>query len=77
MITVKYDYSTKHFKLKPYNTKQEKSLLLMDTVGDNDISTALEICGINKEVIETLTHNEKLLIQNLFVVHVVHLTKTK
>jgi len=60
MISVQYEYAAKQFSLKPYNTKQEKSLLLMNTIGNNNTASALEICGIKKDVVDSLTANERL-----------------
>jgi len=59
MLSIKFEYSNKSFTLKPYNTKQEKDLLLMDTICTADLSMALCICGVSEEIVNNLTEQEK------------------
>jgi len=59
VLKVKYKYSNKEFIISPYNTSTEKDLLLLSTVGENDINLALDICGIPKEIISNLSTYEK------------------
>lgn len=60
MLSVQYAYSGKRFTINPYNTAQEKDLLLSSTVGDYSIDGALTICGVQESVINSLTDDEKI-----------------
>jgi len=60
MIKVKYEYSGKTFEISPYNTAQEKELLLLSMISEPNIDNALEICGTSKEIIDSLSEFEKV-----------------
>ena len=61
MITIGYTYSGKHFSLAPYNTNQEKQLLLIELMGVEDkLNTALRILGQDDETINSLSEQEKI-----------------
>lgn len=60
MFKIKYEYSGKIFYISPYTTLQEKDLLLMDSFDNKDVDIALEILGIEKDIIVTLSNNEKI-----------------
>jgi hypothetical protein len=60
MLKVNYNYSGKNFTISPYNTSQEKDILLLSTVGESDMSNALSICGIEDNIICELTNDEKV-----------------
>jgi len=60
MITVDYTYANKQFKLAPYTTAQEKDLLLMSSIGSEDLDCALEICNVDLTIIKQLTNAEKI-----------------
>lgn len=60
MLKIKYEYSGKEFELTPYNSNQEKDILLLITLDRPDISVALEICGMNRVVIDSLSDPEKI-----------------
>jgi len=59
VLKVKYKYSNKEFIIQPYSTAIEKDLLLLSTVGENDLNLALSICGIDDYCIDTLSYYEK------------------
>ena len=60
MIKTTYKYSGKVFRISPFNTLQEKDLLLLGTIGDSNLDDALEICNIEEETIKSLTEDEKV-----------------
>jgi hypothetical protein len=61
MLNIKYKYSGKIFNLKPYTTKQEKDILLLDLLGSDDaINSALRIVGASDDVINSLSEKEKI-----------------
>jgi hypothetical protein len=60
MIKVKYEYSGKKFNIAPFNTAQEKELLLLGTISEPNLNNALEICGIENTIIDSLTTEEKI-----------------
>lgn len=61
MLTLKYTYSGKEFVITPYNTNQEKQILLLDLLGSEDqINGALRIIGVQDDVIESLSEKEKI-----------------
>ena len=59
MLKVRYKYADKEFILEPYTTSQEKDLLLLSAVGDDDLELALSICGVKDSVIDDLSTMEK------------------
>lgn len=60
MLEVKYEYSGKSFSLTPYDTKTEKDLLLLPMLSKPSLDDALRVCGVNKDIIDTLTNDEKV-----------------
>lgn len=60
MITVPYEYSGKKFQIAPYNTSQEKELLLMAMISEPTLDGALRVCGIADNIINDLSENEKI-----------------
>lgn len=60
MLKIKYEYSGKHFFLCPFNTSQEKELLLLGTIGESNIDNALSICNVDDNIISSLSENEKI-----------------
>jgi hypothetical protein len=61
MLKVSYEYSGKSFDIAPYNTNQEKQILLLELLGSKDqINTALSIVGVSDDVIQSLTEKEKV-----------------
>jgi len=64
MLKIPYNYSGKEFILTPYNTLQEKDLLLLGMMteesGDNLLVMALQICGMCTSTIDNLTKEEKI-----------------
>lgn len=60
-MKITYEYSGKKFKLNPFNTDQEKQILLLELLGcDNPKEEALSICGVEDSVIESLSEKEKI-----------------
>ena len=59
MLTILYEYSGKSFKLVPFTTEQEKDILLLTSLTDPNIDTALTICNAPEELIKELTVDEK------------------
>ena len=60
-MKISYEYSGKKFILKPFNTDQEKQILLLELLGcDSPKEEALSICGIEDSVIESLSEKEKI-----------------
>ena len=61
MLKVDYGYSGKKFKLSPYNTQQEKDMLLLAMHdAETDLDEVLEICNIKKDIYEDLSEHEKV-----------------
>ncbi len=60
MIKVTYEYSGKKFEISPYNTKQEKEILLLSMISEPTLNGALHICGVASDVINSLSENEKI-----------------
>jgi hypothetical protein len=60
MITVTHNYGDKKFNLEPYNTAQEKELLLLSMISEPSLDNALSICGVNNETIKSLSESEKI-----------------
>lgn len=60
MYRTRFEYSGKSFSIYPYDTNQEKALLLMGGVGTIDLGDALSICGMEDDIIETLSNEEKI-----------------
>jgi len=60
MINLIYEYADKKFSIRPYCTSQEKDLLLLGTIDECNLDSALLICGLSNEVVITLTDEEKL-----------------
>lgn len=61
MLTLSYEYSGKKFTLEPYNTEQEKQILLLEFLGSTDIiNSALKILNVADDVIESLSEKEKI-----------------
>lgn len=59
MLKIPYKYGTRSFLLSPYNTIQEKEILLLVSLDILELDRALAICGISEEVLETLSEYEK------------------
>jgi hypothetical protein len=59
-LRVNVQYSNKKFKLFPYNTNQEKDLLLLVNFENYTLDDALEICGLSENIIQTLSRDEKI-----------------
>lgn len=61
MIKIEYKYSGKEFVISPYNTDQEKQILLLEMLGSEDqIDGALRIINVEDSVIESLSEKEKI-----------------
>lgn len=61
MIKIEYKYSGKKFDLSPYNSDQEKQILLLELLGsENQINAALSVIGVDESVIESLSEKEKI-----------------
>ena len=60
MITVPHNYGEKRFNLEPYNTAKEKELLLLSMISEPSLDNALDICGADKEIINSLSDSEKI-----------------
>ena len=60
MIKVPYEYSDKKFEISPYNTGQEKEILLLGMISTPTLDGALQICGVENSVIESLSEYEKI-----------------
>lgn len=62
-MRIKYRYNDKIIYLKPYNTAQEKELLLIsgyiDSYDEDALDTALDICNIEQNIIDSMTIDEK------------------
>lgn len=59
MFNVLYEYSSRRFNLMPFNTAQEKNLLLLPLLSSYDIDEALRICLVPDDVINVITEDEK------------------
>jgi len=60
MIVLDYKECGKDIKISPYNTQQEKEMLLCLTMYENQsLDDALILCNVENNIIETLTTNEK------------------
>lgn len=59
-LRVNVQYGDKKFKLFPYNTNQEKDLLLLVNFENYTLDDALEICGLSEDIISTLSRDEKV-----------------
>jgi len=60
MLEVQHVYGGRHFKLHPYTTSQEKDLLLLGTIGEENLDVALRICKVHQTTIDDLSFFEKL-----------------
>lgn len=60
MIKIPYEYSGKKFEITPYNTKQEKEILLLSMISTPTLEAALHICGIADNIIASLSEQEKI-----------------
>jgi len=60
MLEVQHVYGGRRFAIRPYNTSQEKDLLLLGTIGEYNLDVALRICKVDQHVIDTLSFYEKL-----------------
>lgn len=59
-MIIKYEYSGKSFNLTPYNTAQEKEIMMLELLGCEDqINEALSILGVDSDIIESLSEKEK------------------
>jgi len=59
MLKIPYEYGTRKFLLAPYNTEQEKNLLLLDTIDTSDLGVALMTAGVESSIVDILTRDEK------------------
>lgn len=59
-LRVNVQYGDKKFKLFPYDTNQEKDLLLLVNFENYTLDDALEICGLSEDIISTLSRDEKV-----------------
>jgi hypothetical protein len=59
-LRVNVQYGDKKFKLFPYDTRQEKDLLLLVNFENYTLDDALEICGLSEDIISTLSRDEKV-----------------
>jgi len=60
MLKAKYEYSGKKFEITPYNTEQEKELLLLEALDSAEFDFALNVLNVPKEIIESLSEDEKI-----------------
>lgn len=60
MITIPYEYSGKRFELSPYNTNTEKEILLLGMISTPTLDGALSICGVDADIIKSLSDYEKV-----------------
>lgn len=60
MLYSKHKYSNKEFTVSPYNTLQEKDLLLLSAVDNVNLDDALKICDVHYDTISTLSKDEKI-----------------
>lgn len=60
MIPIRYTYSGKSFDIEPYNTAQEREILILSMLGQATLGGVLSICGVSNDVIESLTEEEQI-----------------
>lgn len=60
MIKIPYEYSGKRFEISPYNTNQEKEILLLGMISTPTLESALHICGVADDIVASLSEQEKI-----------------